>query len=52
MTTNKENGKQVGSYSPPRLSVYGTVVELTASGTKDTREDPNDPANPATKNRL
>ena len=43
MTKSKKNAKEVGSYSPPRLSTYGTVVGLTASGTRNEREDPNDP---------
>ncbi len=38
MQKTKLSSKPAASYSPPTLKVYGTILELTASGTVPDKE--------------
>lgn len=49
-TKNDKDGTNLKAYSPPRLLVYGSVSQLTASGTQGGTEDPTN-ANPDPRNK-
>lgn len=43
MSNTKNEPGQTMPYSPPALTVYGSVTHLTASGTRGDTENPIDP---------